>query len=77
MSGANPNTFSSNFEVSLFLIHEQQQFKFCYTSPNDNLCNQTISLSQDLIASEEFIYLFIYLFIYGVVVPLLKFFPKT
>ena len=54
MSGASPKTFSQIFEVSLFWIPEQQQFKFCYTSPSDNLCNQTSSPSQDLIAPEGF-----------------------
>jgi hypothetical protein len=52
MSGAIPKTFSPIFEVSLFLIPEQQQFKFYYTSPNGNLCNQTSSPTQDLIAPE-------------------------
>ena len=71
MSGASPKTFSSISDISLLLIPEQQQFKFCYTSPSDNLCNQTSSPSQDLIAPEGsylfvclFVYLFIYLFIY-------------
>ena len=68
MSGASSKTFSQIFEVSLFLIPEQQQFKFCYTSPNDNLCNQTSSPSQDLIASEGFLsvcFLFVCLFVLG------------
>jgi hypothetical protein len=68
MSGASPKTFSQIFEVSLFLIPEQQQFKFCYTSPNDNLGNQTSSPSQDLIASEGFLsvcFLFVCLFVLG------------
>ena len=39
MSGVSPKNFSSIFEVSLFLIPEQKQFKFCYASQNDNLCN--------------------------------------
>ena len=54
MSGASCKTFSPIFEVSLFLIPEQKQFKFCYTSPNDNLCNQTSSPSYDLIAPKGF-----------------------
>ena len=58
MSGASSKTFSQIFEVSLFLIPEQQQFKFCYTSPNDNLCNQTSSPSQDLIAPEGYFFFF-------------------
>ena len=49
-------TFPPIFEVPLFLIPEQQQFKFCYTSPNDNLCNQTSSPSQDLIALKGFFF---------------------
>ena len=54
MSGSSPKTFSSVFEVSLFLIPEQQQFKFCYTGPNDNLCNKISLPSQDLIAPKGF-----------------------
>ena len=53
-SCASPKNFCPIFEVSLFLIPEQQQFKFCYTSPNDNLCNQTSSPSYDLIAPKGF-----------------------
>lgn len=34
------------------MIPEQKQFKFYYTSPNDNLCNQTSSPSQHVIAAE-------------------------
>jgi hypothetical protein len=50
MSGASHKIFSPNFEVSWFLIPEQKQFKFCYTSPNDKLCNHTSWPSQDLVA---------------------------
>jgi hypothetical protein len=52
MSEASRKTFPPIFEVSLFLIPEQKQFKFYYTSPNDNLCNQTSSPSQHVIAAE-------------------------
>jgi hypothetical protein len=54
MSGDSRKTFSLIFEVPLFLIPEQLQFKFCYTSFNDNLCRQTSLPSQDLIAPKGF-----------------------
>jgi hypothetical protein len=72
MSGASRKTFSPIFEVSLFLIPEQKQLKFCYTSLNDKLCNHTSFPSQDLIAPEGFFFFF-----FGVMVPLLKLSPKT